>query len=222
MEFRKSEINEIKRGAKKATYNKKTIFSILDNTEICHIAFLHQGKPFVQPINFGRDGDKIYIHGSTKNRMTNALLESKEVCLNVMILDAMKLTRSAFNHSVNYRSAMIFGHVRELINIEDKIKGLKSIINHFIPNRWENCRKPDENELAATRVLEIKIETASAKIANTPPKDKKNDLELDFWAGTIPVKTIYGDPIPDEYMAGDKQNIPNHIVEFLEKKNTER
>ena len=222
MEFKKQEINEVKRGAKKATYDKKVIFSILDEAEICHIAFLHNGKAFVQPINFGRDDDKIYIHGSTKNRMTNVLLETKEVCLNVMILDAMKLTRSAYNHSVNFRSVMIFGSVRELTNNDDKIKGLKSIINHFIPNRWENCRKPNEKELKATRVLEIKIETGSAKIADTSPSDKKTDLDLKFWAGTIPVKTIYKEPIPDEFMKNDKTDMPHHILEFIKNKNAKK
>ncbi len=216
MEFEKSELNEVKRGAKKATYDKNIIYSILDATEICHIAFIYKGNPFVQPINFGRDGDKIFIHGSKINRMTNALLETKEVCLNVMILDALKLTRSAFNHSMNFRSAMIFGSVRELTNNVDKIKGLKSIINHFVPNRWENCRKPNEIELKATKVLEISIETASAKIADTPPSDKKNDLDLEFWAGTIPVKTVLGHPIPDEYMRKDAKT-PEHILDLYNK-----
>lgn len=212
MEFQKRQLNEVKRGAKKASYDKETIYKILDATEICHIAFIHNEKAFVQPINFGRNEDKIYIHGSKKNRMTNALLETQEACLNVMILDAMKLTRSAFHHSVNYRSAMIFGSVRELMSDEDKLKGLKSIINHFVPNRWEHCRKPNEKELKATKVIEISIETASAKIADTSPNDNKTDLDLNFWAGTIPVKTICDYPIPDEFMK--ETDIPKHILDF--------
>ena len=220
MKFNKSEINTVKRGAKKATYDKSEIYSILDKTEICNIAFIYNNKAFVQPINFGRLDNKIYIHGSQKNRMTNALLETGEVCLNVMILDAMKLTRSAFNHSVNYRSVMVFGSVKELTNDKDKLKGLKTIINHFVPNRWEYCRKPNEKELKATRVLEITIKTASAKIANTPPSDNKDDLNLDFWAGTIPVKKVYGFPISDE-LVNNKAEIPNHISDFIKRKNNE-
>jgi len=218
MKFKKSEINTVKRGAKKATYDKSEIYSILDETEICHIAFIYNNKPFVQPINFGRLDDKIYIHGSLKNRMTNALLETEEVCLNVMILDAMKLTRSAFHHSVNYRSVIVFGSVKELTSDIDKLKGLKTIINHFVTNRWEYCRKPNEKELKATRVLEITINTASAKIANTPPVDNKNDLNLDYWAGTIPVKKIYGFPISDEFTK-NKAEIPNHILDFVKENN---
>ncbi len=213
MKFQKTKLNEIKRGAKKASYNKSTIYEILDAVEICHIAFIYNGKAFVQPINFGRNEDKIYIHGSKKNRMTNALLEAGEVCLNVMILDAMKLTRSAFHHSVNYRSAMIFGRVKELTDNKDKLIGLKSIINHFVPNRWEHCRKPNEEELMVTKVLEISIETASAKIADTPPNESKNDLDLDFWAGTIPVRTICKYPIPSHFMK-DNTEIPEHILHF--------
>jgi len=150
MTYKKTTLNELRRGAKKASYDKKTVHAILDASEICHIAFIHEGRPFVQPINYGRNGEKIYLHGSTQNRMTNALMSSKQVCLNVMILDAMKLTRSAFHHSVNYRSVMVFGTVKELLENKEKLKGLKSIINHFVPNRWENCREPNEKELKAT------------------------------------------------------------------------
>lgn len=217
MKFPTSKLNEIKRGASKANYDQETIYSILDATEICHIAFLYEGKPFVQPINFGRCHDKIYIHGSKKNRMTTALIETGEVSLNVMIVDAMKLTRSAYHHSVNYRSAMIFGHLRELIENEQKMQGLKSIVNHFVPNRWEHCRKPNEKELNATRVLEISIETASAKISDGPPKDNKDDLGLNFWGGTIPLKTICEYPIADEFVKKDFE-IPEHVLDFYKKR----
>jgi len=215
MEYQKSKTNEVKRGAKKASYNKKVIHSILDATEICHIAFIVDKKPFVQPINFGRKGNKLYIHGSKKNRMTDALINSKEVCLNVMLLDSMKLTRSAFHHSVNYRSAMIFGTVRELKSDANKLEGLKSIINHFVPNRWEYCRKPNKKELDATRVLEITIETAAAKIADSPATENKEDYKLDFWAGTIPVKMICEYPIPDEHLQ-ENTAIPEHVLDFYE------
>ena len=218
MEFRKTELNEVKRGKKKAYYDKRTIYSILDSTEICHIAFNYNGKAIVQPINFGRMDDKLYLHGSYLNRMTNAIIEAKEVCLNVMVLDAMKLTRSAFHHSVNYRSAMIFGSVKELTANREKLIGLESIINHFVPSRWEHCRNPKGKELKATRVIEITIESASAKIADTPPTDNKEDYKLDYWAGTIPVKAVYGNPIPDEFM-DDSIGVPKHILEFVENKN---
>ena len=218
MEFSKSELNKVKRGAKKATYNKKEIYQILDATEICNVAFIFRGRAFVQPINYGRDGDSMYLHGALKNRMTNTLIESGEASLSVMLLDAMKLTRSAFHHSVNYRSVTVFGKVSELKSDIEKLKGLKSITNHFVPNRWEFCRAPNKNELKATRVIEIKIETAAAKIANGPIEDKESDLNLDFWAGEIPVKTSYFRPIPDNKLNKEIE-IPEHIMEFYKNKN---
>lgn len=219
MKFPITRLNKVKRGAKKASYDEVVIFDILDQCEICYIAFLHEGRAMVQPINFGRNGHKIYLHGSHLNRMTNALIQCGEVSLNVTILDAMKLTRSAFHHSVNYRSVNIFGIVTELMTDEEKLHGLKSIINHFIPDRWDHCRPPSRQELDATRVLEINITSASAKIADTKPGDNKSDLSLDFWAGTLPVKTRIGHPTPDENMAHDV-NIPEHVKEFIENFNS--
>ena len=192
----------------------------MDANEICSVAFNVDGKAYVQPINFGRAGDCLYLHGSVKNRMTTTLIQSGEVCLSVISLKAMKLTRSAFNHSVNYRSVVVFGEVRELTTEEDKLAGLKNIINHFIPGRWEHCRQPHLKELNATRVLEIKITSASAKIADTPPHDEKNDYDLDFWAGTIPIRTVYEYPIPDEKLKKGVE-LPPHVLEFYENKKRE-
>jgi len=215
MEYKKSSLNQVKRGYKKASYNKEEINTILDATEICNIAFLVDGQPMVQPINFGRDGQKIYIHGAHQNRMTSAIIESKRVCLSVVLLDAMKLTRSAFHHSVNYRSVVVFGTVKELVSKEDKLHGLKAIINHFVPDRWANCRPPSDKELQATRVLEIKIDTASAKIANKPNSENKADLDLEFWAGQIPVRVVCDYPIPSPDLKNDLE-IPKHILDFYE------
>ena len=217
MEFKKTTQNTVKRGAKKASYDKKEIYSILDNTEVCTIAFNVDNLPYAQPINFGRKDNKIYIHGSLKNRMTNSLIDAKKVCLSVFHLDAMKLSKSAFHHSVNYRSVVVFGTVKELLTNSEKLIGLEAIINHFVPNRWENCRKPNENELKATRVLEIEIETAVAKIANTPVTDNKEDETLNFWAGEIPIKTICEYPVEKVYTKATK-DLPKHLLDFYEKR----
>lgn len=216
MAYLKKKVNTVKRGAKKAVYDKKLIHGILDACEICYVAFAVEGKPFVQPINFGRKGETLYMHGSPQNRMTNALIESGEVCLTVALLDSMKLTRSAFHHSVNYRSVVVFGRVIELQTEEEKLEGLKNLLNHFVPNRWDNCRKPDEKELKATRVLAIEIESASAKIADTPLKDNKPDYALDYWSGIIPIKTICGQPIPDTRLK-EGMETPQHVQDFYEK-----
>lgn len=217
MEYVKTDTNTVKRGRQKASYDKEVIHSILDANEICTVAFNIDGKAHVQPINFGRSGDYIYLHGSAKNRMTTALIDAGEICLSVMTLDAMKLTRSAYHHSVKFRSAVVFGEVRELTTEESKLEGLKNIINHFLPGRWEHCRQPNSKELKATRVLEIKITSASAKIADTPPQDEPEDYATDFWAGTIPVKMVYEYPIPDEKLKKSIE-LPSHVLDFYEKK----
>lgn len=217
MEYKKTKENTVKRGFKKASYDKTAVHTILDASEICNVAFTINGLAQVQPINFGRSGEKIYLHGSLKNRMTNTLIESGRVCLSVTLLDSMKLSRSAFHHSVNYRSAVVFGKVRELLTDEEKLIGLKAIINHFVPNRWENSRLPDDKELKATKVIEIEIETASAKIADSPVSDKEKDKELDLWAGQIPIKLICEYPIPENDLK-EETKIPQHVMEFYEKR----
>lgn len=214
MEYPKSTQNTVKRGAKKAHYDRATIYNILDATEICYVAFILDNKPFVQPINFGRIGDKIYLHGSHQNRMTAAIIDSGEVCLNVTLLDGMKLTKSAFHHSVNYRSVVAFGKTREITDNTKKMEALKAIINHFVPDRWEHCRPPNEKELKATRVTEITIESASAKVATAPPTDNKEDYELNYWAGTIPVKTALGIPVNAPYI-DEAIEIPQHVIDFI-------
>ena len=216
MEYSKTSRNTIKRNAKRGTYDQQTIHSILDASNICFTAFMFEGKPFVQPINYGRKGETLYMHGSQQNRMTTAILAADEVCLNVTLLDAMILTRSAFHHSVNYRSAVVFGKARELQTNEEKLEGLKTLINHFVPNRWIHCRKPTDNELKGTRVIAIDILSASAKTKNTAPGDNEEDLSLDFWAGTIPIKHICEKPFPDEKSDASKP-IPEHVLAFYEK-----
>lgn len=213
MDFSKGKLNTLNRAVKKASYDKKTVYDIVDAVEICHIAFSVDGLPMVQPINFGRLDDTIYIHGSHQNRMTHAILNQDWVCINVMLLDSMKITRSAFHHSVNFRSAVLFGKAREITTHEEKLIALKTIINHFIPNRWDFCRPPTVQELDATRVIAITIETASAKIANTPPVDNKEDLNLDYWAGEISVKQTCGFPVAVDNL-NPNLTVPQHILDF--------
>lgn len=220
MEYKKTQLNTLIRGRKKARYDKSTIHAILDANDICNVAFNINNKACVQPINYGRNGEFLYLHGSIKNQMTTSLIQSGEVSLSVMNLDGIKLTRSAFNHSINYRSVIVFGKVRLLEAHIEKINGLKCIINHLIPNRWNHCRHPNQKELRATRVIEIEIKSASAKISNGPPEDKKQDYELDFWSGTIPVKRVYEYPIADKKLKNNTK-IPQHVMDFYKKHNNE-
>ena len=216
MQYQQTKYNTVKRGAKRATYDKQVIHSILDASNICFMAFMFEGKPFVQPINYGRKNETLYMHGSLQNRMTAAVLAADEVCLNVTLLDAMLLTHSAYHHSVNFRSAVIFGKARELKNDEEKLEGIEALVNHFVPDRWQHCRKPNDKELKATRVIAIDIISASAKIKNTLPNDNEEDLNLDFWAGVIPIKHICEKPLADERTDALKP-IPEHVLAFYEK-----
>lgn len=214
--YEKTPQNTVKRGHKKAHYDRQTVHAVLDAAEVCHVAFLVAGKAHTQPINFGREDETIYLHGHLNNRMTQALIDAGEACLNVMHLDAMKLTRSAFHHSVNYRSATVFGEVREVTDLAGKLQGLKAIVNHFVPNRWDFCREPNTKELNATRVIAIDITSAVAKIADAPSNEKESDYELDHWAGIIPVKTVVEQPIPDAKLA-EGIEMPEHIKAFYQR-----
>jgi uncharacterized protein len=217
MQYKKTTQNTIKRGNKKACYDVAVINKILDSNEICHIAFTVEGKAHTQPINFGRKENTIYIHGSHKNRMTDAILKAGEVVLSVFMLDGMRLSRCAYSTSVNFHSAIIFGKARNIENDEEKLVGLKTIINHFVPEHWEHCREPNKKELKSTRVVEIKILSASAKVANSPINDSKEDLTTDYWAGTIPVTTTYGKPISCSALK-EGVDLPEHIINFISKK----
>ncbi|MCB1173109.1 MAG: pyridoxamine 5'-phosphate oxidase family protein [Leptospiraceae bacterium] len=217
MQFEKTDLNTVKRGAHKASYDKDTIYAILDAAVICTVAFNLDGRALLQPINFGRRQDCLYLHGSPKNRMTSALIEAGEATVSVFHLDAMKLTRSAFHHSVNFRSVNLFCAVRELESDAYKLQGLKTIINHFVPDRWQHCRPPNANELLATRVLELRIISASAKVADSPPQDNPEDLDLDYWAGQIPVRKICGDPIADPALPKDAP-IPPHVLDYCQRR----
>jgi len=197
-EYPTSKKNKIKRGAKRGSYNIEQINDILDATSLCYIAFNFEGQAMVQPISFGRKDNVLYIHGSYQNRMTACILEAERVSVSVTHLDGLLLARSAFHHSVNYRSAIVFGKARELKSNEEKLIGLKALINHVVPNRWVECRFPTNEELKATRVIAIKIKEASAKIKHTPVDDNKEDYELDYWAGEIPIVTKALYPVSDE------------------------
>lgn len=217
MEYPKSATNTVKRGAKKAAYDKATIYSILDATEICHVAFIADGHAMVQPINFGRKDDCIYLHGSLQNRMTSSILEAGQACVEVTLLDALKLTKSAFHHSVNFRSVVLFGKTRSLETNEEKLVALKAIVNHFVPDRWEHCRPPNEKELKATRVIAIAIETASAKVAAAPPTENKEDLPLPFWSGTVPVTQTFGTPTQNDTPECKQVPLPQHLKDHLDR-----
>lgn len=196
-DFPKTNRSEVRRLAKRGKYDRETIYNILDEGFVCHVAFAIDGQPFIIPTLYARSGDSIFIHGSAVSRMLKNLSEGVKLCLSVTLVDGIVLARSAFNHSMNYRSVVIFGKGKLIESDEEKLSALKTISDNVLPERFEDSRQPTQKELNVTSVIKIEIEEASAKIREGDPIDDKKDYETDFWAGVLPIKTTFGEPIAD-------------------------
>jgi uncharacterized protein len=195
-------------------YDRETIHSILDAGFLCHIGFVHEGHPVVIPTAYGREGDTVYVHGSSASRMQHNLANGVELCLTVTLLDGLVLARSGFSSSMNYRSVVIFGHAKPVIDPDAKTHALAVITNQILRGRWAEVRPPNAQELKATSVLAIPIHEASAKIRTGPPKDDEEDYEMNVWAGVLPIKTSYGPPEPDPKLPQEIA-IPDYIRSLL-------
>ncbi|UGU16644.1 pyridoxamine 5'-phosphate oxidase family protein [Sinomicrobium kalidii] len=211
-------LNKLVRGPKRASYDREQIYDILDGKFLCHIGYSWQGKTVVIPTAYGRKQDKIYIHGSLKNRMMLSLTEAGEACISVTHLDGLVLARSAFHHSANYRSVNIFGKVKNIEGKKEKMQALKCILNHMVPDHWEYVRHPNDKELSATMVLEISIDTASAKVRTGDAVDEKEDHELPVWAGIIPISETVGEPVYDPLLP-DTIKAPESVLNYVKNNN---
>lgn len=189
-----TERSKINRMPIRGSYDRDTIYKILDESIICQIGFNIDGKVNIIPILYGRKDDLIFFHGSHKSRMFKSFQNGEDICISVAMIDGIVLARSAFHHSVNYRSVVLFGKPKEVKNSEEKTNALEIIMNHIIPGRWEEIRKPNEKELNVTSIFSIKIDEASAKIRTGPAVDDKDDLDLNVWAGVLPLKTVVKEP----------------------------
>ena len=187
--FEKSPLNTVRRLPKRGAYDKETIYQILDQQFICHLAWEDQGQPYMIPTAYGRKEDTLYVHGSSKSRMLSALADGRPLCLVVTLLDGLVLARSVFHHSMNYRSAVIYGHAHELEG-DEKMEALRIISDQILPGRWDEVRQPNDLEMKATTVLAITIDTASGKIRTGPPGDDEADYDLPVWAGILPMSVI--------------------------------
>lgn len=201
-QFTKTERNTVKRVPKRGHYDKATVYEVLDAGFIAHVGFSVDGQPFVIPTAYGRKGDQLYLHGATTSRLIQHLQNGAPVCLTVTFVDGVVLARSVFHHSVNYRSAVVFGTAR-LANEEEKMDALEAVTEHIHKGRWEEVRLPNAKEMKATAVLVVDIDQASAKIRTGGPVDDKEDYALPIWAGVIPMHTVFGKPIADEVLPDD-------------------
>ena len=203
---------DITRLAKRGTYDKETVYSILDEALVCTVAYCKDNQPFQIPTGFCRIGNKIYIHGSVGSFYMRELRDKKQpVCISTTLLDGMVLARSAFHHSVNYRSVVIFGEPELITDQEELYKALEVFTEKMCRGRWADIRKPTEGEWKATMVLSIEIKEASAKIRVGPPKDDEEDYDLNIWAGVQPVKlerkSVIADPALKSGLA-----IPDYLL----------
>ncbi|CAM1354945.1 pyridoxamine 5'-phosphate oxidase family protein [Tenacibaculum halocynthiae] len=214
-EYTKSKLNRVKRGANRAIYDVEKINTILDAGFLCYVGYIYDGKPITIPMAYCRKGDKVYIHGSTANRMLLSILESEETSITVVHLDGLVLARSGLHHSVNYRSVTLFGSLKKIEKDSDKTDILEWIVNQMVPNHWDSLRPMYQKELDRTLVVEMTIETASAKVRDVGVADEPEDYELPIWAGIVPIKQIAEYPIPDK---GKPENmeIPKHIIDYYE------
>ena len=193
-----TERTTVKRLPKRGHYERGTINAILDEGFICHVGFVIDGQPYVIPTGYAHVDDHIYIHGSSASRMLRDLSKGVEVCVTITIVDGLVLARSAFHHSMNYRSVVILGRARLVTDADEKNHALEALTEHIVPGRWADVRWPTDLELKATTVLKLAIDEASAKIRTGGPIDDEEDCAMDVWAGVLPLSLETGEPLADD------------------------
>src|SRR6266403_647239 len=208
--FIRTKRTELKRLFQRGCYDRRIIYRILDEGFICHVGFINAGHPVVIPTAYGRLEDVLYIHGSAASRMLRKLADGIQVCVTVTLVDGLVLARSAFHHSMNYRSVVLFGTASRIHDVAAKMKALRAFSDHIIPGRWEDVRKPSYVELKQTLVLQLLLTEVSAKIRTGPPIDEETDYKLGVWAGELPLSVIAREPIADSRLVAGIE-VPAYI-----------
>ena len=204
-----TERTRLGRHSERAQTERADLFAVLDAGMICHLGVVVNGSPVVLPTAYGRIGETLYLHGSSANRSMHAA-DGHEVCVTVTHVDGLVCARAAFTHSVNYRSAVVFGSARIVTDEAERLAGLRAVTEQLIPGRWDAVRAPTRKELAATSVLALPLAEASVKVRTGPPKDEPEDLDAGIWAGVLPLGVAFGAPVADpELPAGI--DAPDHI-----------
>ncbi len=191
-----SERTRVRRLPRRAAYHRAIIDAILDEALICHLAFAVDGQPYAIPTACARIGDHLYVHGSAASRMLRAAAGAP-ICLTVTLLDGLVLARSAFHHSMNYRSVVVLGAAEEVTDEEERLAAMRALVDKVAPGRWDEIRPPNPQELKATTILRLAVAESSAKIRTGPPIDDDEDLALPCWAGVVPLALTRGAPVPD-------------------------
>ena len=211
--FQPTERTTLKRLPKRGVYDRELVYQILDEGFVCHVGFAVDRQPFVIPTGYTRVEDKLYIHGSQASRMLRTLSQGIDVCVTVTLVDGLVLARSAFHHSVNYRSVVVLGQAALVEDESEKIEALRAFSEHVVPGRWDDVREPNEQELKATTVLSLPLVEVSAKVRTGPPLDDEEDYALPVWAGVIPLVLMAGAPIGDPRLPSEIE-APGYAREY--------
>jgi nitroimidazol reductase NimA-like FMN-containing flavoprotein (pyridoxamine 5'-phosphate oxidase superfamily) len=208
-QFPKTERSRPRRLPERGSHDREDVYAILDEGLVCHVGLVHEGQPLVIPMAYGRDGDRLFLHGATASRLLTSAAGS-EVCVTVTLLDGVVLARSTFHSSFNYRSVVAFGRARRVEGEAERRAALRTIVEHIAPGRGAETRNSTNAELGATEVVEIFIDEASAKSRSGPPKDLASDVDAPVWAGVIPLRLTAGAPIPAPDL--DAANAASEVV----------
>lgn len=204
----------VRRKRERGSYDRALIYSVLDEAAICHVGFVVDGQPFVIPTIHARIDDRLYVHGSVGSRMLNVLRRGASVCVTATLVDGLVLARSAFHHSMNYRSVVVLGVATEIVDLDEKRRAFDAIVEHVCPGRSAEVRPPNEQEAKATAILSVPIKEASAKVRSGPPLDAEEDYALPYWAGVVPLRLRPLPPMADaRLMPG--MSLPHSVATYL-------
>jgi nitroimidazol reductase NimA-like FMN-containing flavoprotein (pyridoxamine 5'-phosphate oxidase superfamily) len=217
-EYSVSEENKVRQLREKASYDRQAVHAILDAGLYASVSFVQDARAVVVPMIYGRDGETIYLHGARKARVIRLLQQTSRACLNVTLVDGLVLARSAFNSSMNYRSATVFGAPTLVEDPAEKLRGMRVISEHLMPGRWDELRHPLEREVKMTGVIAVTIEAASAKVSAKMPADEEEDYTIPVWAGVLPLTSRFGELQADDRVLDGVE--PSAVVRALQGRST--
>ena len=215
--FARTGRNRLVRKPERGRYEREAIYRIVDEGLLCHVGFVQDGQPFVIPTLHARDGDTLLLHGSSASRLMRHLGAGHPACVTVTLLDGIVLARASFNHSINYRSAVLFGRGRLIADDAEKLRALARFTERLLPGRWADARQPSRRELKATAVVAMPLDSAAAKVRSGPPQDDAEDLALPVWAGVLPIHQVIGDPLADPALSPDVP-LPSYLGEYVDQR----